>query len=399
VLTWEAVVGIRLTDKIVDELPIPAKGSKFHRDAPDKHGRDWVPGFGAVITSTGHRGFAFEDRNAAGRQYRITIGSRPAWATVAARKEAAALKFRTDRGEDPAAERVAARRAETVSQLCDQFLADHAAGKRSERDYKSIVAELRREIGTLKVAAVTKQDIQRVHRKITQRGKPYRANRTRSIASIMFNYAIDNEMRADNPCRGVKPNPEEPRKRYLTAAEHSRLMTVLAGYRNQSTADIFRLALFTGCRIGEAMRATWVQFDEENFTQWTKPASTTKQKKEHSIPLSAPAQQLLMRVHRTSNGRPTVFPAVHQSWLREQWVEICKTAEIHALRIHDLRHSFASTLANEKVPLQVVGQLLGHSKIATTERYSHLYQDVLRQATELAGKVLSKPAVVKGGRP
>jgi integrase len=214
----------------------------------------------------------------------------------------------------------------------------------------------------------------------------------------MFNYAIDHEMRADNPCRFVKPNPEEPRKRYLTPSEHSRLMTVLAGYRNQATADIFRLALFTGCRIGEAMRATWKQFDEENFTQWTKPASATKQKKEHSIPLSAPAQQLLMRVHRTSNGRPRVFPVVHQSWLREQWVEICKTAEIHGLRIHDLRHSFASTLVNEKVPLQVVGQLLGHSKIATTERYSHLYQDVLRQATELAGKALSRPAVVKGGK-
>jgi integrase len=349
------------------------------------------------VTSSGARAFILNYRNRDGRGGRITIGAPPAWSVEAARRQAAGLKFRIDRGDDPLAERRAVRKAETVHQLCDLFLADHAAGKRSERDYKSIVAELKKEIGALKVGAVTKQDIQRVHRKITQRGKPYRANRTRSIASAMFNFAVDQEMRADNPCRGVRPNPEAPRRRYLTPSEHSRLMTVLAAYRNQSTADIFRLALFTGCRIGETMRATWIQFDEE-FIQWTKPASNTKQQKEHSIPLSAPAQQLLMRVHRTSNGRPTVFPVVHQSWLREQWVEICKTAGIRNLRIHDLRHSFASTLANEKVPLQVVGQLLGHSKISTTERYSHLYQDILREATEIAGKVLSKPGVVKGGK-
>jgi integrase len=175
-------------------------------------------------------------------------------------------------------------------------------------------------------------------------------------------------------------------------------MATLAAHRHQYIADIFRLTLYTGCRIGEAVHATFSQFDE-SFATWTKPASTTKQKKTHSVPLSTPAQQLLERIHRAANGRPTVFPIVNGSWLRRQWGEVCEAAQISGLRIHDLRHSYASTLANQKVPLQVVGQLLGHAKISTTERYSHLYQDTLRQATELAGKALAgKLTVVRGGR-
>jgi integrase len=349
---------------------------------------------------SGKRAFILNYRNRDGDDGRITIGSPPAWTVEAARKEAAELKFRIDRGEDPLAELRKQRSAETVNELCDEFLTDHAAGKRSLRDYKSIVAELRKAIGTRKVAAVTDRDIVKLHREISERA-PYRANRVLAVASAMFNFAVKRKMRLDNPCKGVERNLEEPRERYLSPSEHARLMAALAAHRHQYIADIFRLALFTGCRIGEAMPgATWSQFDE-SFTRWTKPASTTKQKKSHTVPLSTPAQQLLERIHRTANGRLTVFPAVRGSWLRRQWAEICEAAEIRNLRIHDLRHSYASTLANKKVPLQVVGKLLGHAKIATTERYAHLYQDVLREATEIAGKELSgtgKLTVVPGGR-
>jgi integrase len=395
-------MGTRLTDKIVNTLPLPPKGNVIVYDAADRQGRDWVPGFGARVTAGGSRSFIYNYRTAAGRPRRLTIGALPVWTTEAARAEARELALQVKKGADPLSEKEALRKAETVAQLCDQFLEHHVAGKRTEADYKAMVEQIRDEFGALKVAAVTSADIQRFHRKITlrgtrsSRGSPIRANRLVSTARRMFNFAIKQQWRTGNPAVGIERNRETKRERYLEPNELARLLAALDQYRDQSVADRFRLALLTGCRIGET-DARWAEFSED-FAVWTKPASNTKQQKDHCIPLNAAARQLVARISRTSKI-DTVFPPLHYSNLRRHWANICAAANIRGLKIHDLRHSFASTLINKNVPLPTIGKLLGHSSVSTTERYSHLLRDTLREATELAGEALSGGLkVVHGGR-
>jgi integrase len=128
---------------------------------------------------------------------------------------------------------------------------------------------------------------------------------------------------------------------------------------------------------------------------WTKPASTTKQKTDHVVPLSAPARQLLTEIGAVQAGKHKplgefVFPrgAGHIVSITKAWAVICKAAGISGLRIHDLRHSFASQLASGGASLPLIGALLGHSNPATTHRYAHIFDDPQRAAVERVGAVI-----------
>jgi integrase len=179
-------------------------------------------------------------------------------------------------------------------------------------------------------------------------------------------------------------------------------MQTLAEYSHQPAAEAVRMLLLTGARLGEVLGARFEQFEGD---VWVKPPSSTKQKREHRAPLNAPARQLLDRLRRKSSS-PWLFPGRgdgHVVDLKSHWPRICRAANIHGLRIHDLRHSYASQLASAGVGLHVIGGLLGHSSPATTYRYAHLFDDPLRQATEKVGAVIiGKPAAkilpIKGGR-
>ncbi len=144
---------------------------------------------------------------------------------------------------------------------------------------------------------------------------------------------------------------------------------------------------------------------------WTKPASTTKQKADHTAPLSAPARQLLSEIRQQQTGKHTyVFPSSnnptgHTVTVERAWATICRTAGITGLRVHDLRHSFASQLASSGASLPLIGALLGHSNPATTHRYAHLFDDPQRAAVERvaaiidnAGKYAKGPVSLTGGR-
>ena len=125
---------------------------------------------------------------------------------------------------------------------------------------------------------------------------------------------------------------------------------------------------------------------------WTKPAATTKQKAEHCVPLSAPARQLLAEISAEQNGGEFVFPgrgSDHRINIQKNWVAICKAADIKGVRVHDLRHTYASVLASAGHSLIVIGELLGHSQPQTTDRYAHLFDDTLRKATETAGAIVT----------
>ena len=377
-----------LTDAIVKRLPAPEKGNRITYD-------DGVAGFGCRVTAAGHRAFVLSYRTRAGRERRITIGDAGEWRTAAARARAREYRRLIDDGGDPLGAIEVEREAPTVAELIDQFLIEHAEPRlraHTVRHYKMLIRRhIRPHFGAhAKVADVTFADVDGLHRKITREGGPYIANRAVGVLSKAFALAIRWGMRDGNPARGIEKNYEQRRKRYLSGDELGRLTVALAAYSNQQAANIIRLILLTGCRRMEAMAARWDGIDLTAGV-WTKPGSTTKQKSDHVAPLSAPARQLLAEIDPRSEW---VFPsskgtAGHVVELATAWRAICKAAGIRGLRVHDLRHSFASQLASGGASLPLIGALLGHSNPATTARYSHLFQDPQRAAVEKVGAIVS----------
>ena len=144
--------------------------------------------------------------------------------------------------------------------------------------------------------------------------------------------------------QGVERNQEQKRKRYLKSDELERLTKAMAEHDDQQAADIFRLLLLTGARRNEVLSATWEQFDLGEGV-WTKPGATTKQKTDHRVPLSAPARQLVAGLG--AKRSEYLFPAGagHRTAIKNDWASVCKAAGITGLRVHDLRHSYASALA------------------------------------------------------
>jgi integrase len=379
-----------LSDRIVKGLPRPGAGNRVYYD-------DLVSGFGCRVTAAGARAFVLNYRRRGdGVERRYTIGSYPEWTVAGARAEAKTLRRSIDSGGDPVGDLRAQRNAPTVNELCDRFVAEYLPRKRlsTQKTYdQQISSEIRPALGRLKVANVTFADIDRIHRAITKRERKYLANRVVALLSSMFAMAIKWRMRTDNPCKGVERNDEAKRKRYLTGAEMERLSAALS-VADQDSADIFRLLLLTGARTGEVLSARWADIDLEAGT-WAKPGASTKQRTEHVVPLNAPARQLL--AERPRNHSEYVFPGRREGYrvgIKRAWERICKAAQITGLRVHDLRHSYASILASSGVGLHAIGALLGHTQPQTTHRYAHLFDDHLRQATERVGEV-----VMSGNKP
>jgi hypothetical protein len=250
----------RLTDPLIAKLPEPESGNRVYYDAPNAKGNDYTPGFGVRVTAAGARTFILNYRTTGGRERRYSIGSPPAWNVTAARAEAKALRRRVDQGEDPMAEVRADREADTVADLAKRFEDEFLPKKRpsTARNASAMIKSfIIPALGSTKVADVTYSDIDRLHRKITKSGTPFRANRCVSLLSKMFSLAIRWHMRTDNPVKGIERNDEPRRERYLSADELARLTDALAKLDDQQAANIVRLLLFTGARSGEVMAATW----------------------------------------------------------------------------------------------------------------------------------------------
>lgn len=391
----------RLTDTIVKRLPLPERGSKVHYEGGA------VPGFGVCVTAAGSRSFVLNYRvRRSGRERRITIGAFPSWGAKAAREEAKRLKRLIDSGSDPLADIEADREAPTMADLIARFTDEHLPRLRpgSARMYGFILKNhIAPHFGPhTKVADVTFADCDSLHRKITRSGSPYAANRCKNVMTKMFKLAIQWGWRSINPASAVEMNTEQTRKRYMSADELARLTAALPKYRNRQFANIIRLLLLTGARRGEVRSMRWADLDldkrdkDDNPTPvWNKPGSTTKSKTDHTLALSAPAHQLLSEIYDEQRGARSqwVFPSSrhdgHVAELKDDWSALCKSAGITGLRVHDLRHSFASQLASGGASLPLIGALLGHARPETTARYAHLYQDPQRAAVEKIGAIIS----------
>jgi integrase len=401
-----------------------------------------VRGLGLRVYPGGAEAFVFQYRTrTSGQQRLLTIGRRPEWSWPAAREKAKERRREVDQGRDPAGERRERREAPTVQDLVDRYIAEHLPTKlRKARDVdylakyveyregaeKRMLAEIAKLLGKhTKVADVHGGDIKEMHRRISEsvgrRGSPrrVRANRILAVASKLFSLSLvpmagENQpwrnAAQGNPCKGIARNPESPMERFYSAGELAAIGDVLARYGQEArglgvasaraAADCIRLIMFTGCRPREAMLARWPELDAE-VGYWVKPSAHTKQGKNHRLPLSPPAVELIERLRkRRKTGATWVFPGQRPGeplqQLRSVWDFVRDEVKLGPdARIYDLRHSFASLGAGGGLSLLIIGKLLGHTQQRTTQRYSHIADDPLKEAADKIGNVIAGAG--KGG--
>lgn len=372
----------RLTDKLVKEMPIPANGKQI------RYKDDRVIGFGARRTASGRTSFTF-DYVASGRDRRMTIGQYPAWSVEAARDAAAKLRRRVDAGEDPLEEDRQAKAEMTLALLWERYDREVLTSKRpkTQQNERSMWCRLvLPKLGYRKLSAIRAADIDSLHRAISQE-TPTQANRCLASVRHVFNKGIRWQLCDSNPATGAAKNPEQHRDRYLTDDEHERFLEALNRREDTSSTLALRMLLLTGARRSEVLKADWNQFDIVGGV-WTKPSSHTKQKRTHRVPLSPEAVDILKRARKMSNGQ-FVFPGREGRPLtdiKKLFASLLREADIQNLRLHDLRHSFASILATGGQSLPIIGALLGHTQVATTARYAHLMDNALREAASAVGK-------------
>lgn len=369
---------VRINDQFVKTLRPPSKGNRVIFD-------DRLTGFGVRITANSNIAFILNYSHK-GRERRMTIGQYPTFTVLAARKEAEQLKGQVARGIDPLERRQADHKSPTVEDMWKRYEAQYLPklADRSQKDQRAMFTKsILPAIGRKKVEDVTFNDCEALHRKITK-DRPTRANRVIEVLRRNFNLAIKWGWVERNPASGIERNPEPKRERYLSPSEIEALLSALGRHKEKTSCDAIKFILLTGCRRGEALNATWSQFDDE-LKIWTKPAATTKQRRLHRVPVSSSVSELLRRRRRIHNSK-FVFDSGEGSALtdiKRTWAAATKMAGIEDARIHDLRHTFASIAVSQGQSLPVIGAMLGHTQTQTTARYAHLFDDPLFAATQL----------------
>ena len=417
-------VGIKLTKKIVDQADL-TKGRHYLWDVALK-------GFGVQVEPTGTKTYIVRYRpkglGRSGPRRFYKIGRHGQVTADEARATARVVLGRVAGGEDPAQdvrrERQAFDRrcqALTVSELGTLFLRDHVASHRKASTAANYEIQLRRHVapalGDKPVAEVTREEVRKLH--AAMGGQHANANRMLAFLSSMYGFAARRGLVEEgvNPARGIEKFREEGRERYLTSDELQRLGAALVeaetvglpwmidetnpkakhtpkAYNGQrQVADphavaAIRLLLFTGARLREILHLRWRHVDLERGLLLLPDSKTGKK----TIVLSGPAMEVLLTLaaearqhveHFVIRGQATEKPRAD---LKRPWEAIRRHAQLDGVRLHDLRHTFASIGAGASLGLPIVGRLLGHSQPQTTARYAHLDADPLRRAANLIGE-------------
>lgn len=370
-----------------------AKLTKRSVDALKPEARDYfvwdaqIAGFGVRVLPSGAKSYQAQYRKG-GRTRRVAVGRHGSITVDEARKIAKEIMGQVAKGENPAEDISQHRKAPTVAALCERFFDSHVR----ERCKLSTQGEYRRAIdlfinpalGSFKVVDVERRDVAELHHRF--RDKPYQANRTLGGLSKMFNLAEIWGLRPDgsNPCRHVPKYAEKKRERFLSHAELQRLGQVLAeverdGSETPHVVAAFRLLLLTGCRLGEIQTLKWEYITERGMEL---PDSKTGAR---CIPLPSIARQVLSALPRPDGNPYVIAGKIAQQYatdLQHPWRRVRDRAGLANVRIHDLRHTYASNAVSSGMPIQMVGKLLGHSQLQTTMRYAHLAEDPVRKAAE-----------------
>ncbi len=356
-------------------------------------------GFGLKVTPKGKKTYLVQYRLGGrnGRTRRMTLGQHGVITAEQARIQAKKLLGEVASGIDPSEARDKAKAEKVFKVLFEQFLTEHVNTKLKQStatEYQRInKLYITQELKNRYVSEIKRADIARLHH--SMKDKPYQANRTLALISKFFNWCEKHEIRSDgtNPCRHIDKYPEDKRDRFLSAAELTRLGIALKEAEDNKSATVWtiaaiRLLLFTGARHSEILGLRWDYVDVDT-QQIRLPDSKTGKK---SIYLSAPALEVLMNTPRLDNNPYVICgekPGCHLVNLQKPWRRIRKSAELEDVRIHDLRHTFASVGAIGGVSLPIIGGLVGHTQPQTTARYAHLSADPLRAANDAIGKRIS----------
>jgi integrase len=381
---------------------------------------DEVRGFGIRVFPSGQKSYILEYRPGAGgrgvAKKRITLGVFGSDLTPdAARKQARAMLADIRRGDDPAASRKRAREMPTFREFGEDYLERAEAAGLKPRTVVNYGILLRKyafpALGSLKLDAVTATDVRRLHREMAKT-QPANANRMVATVGAVYRCATDDESLAitANPARGIKKPAERKRERFLTSDELQRLGDTLRtaetiglpwaseadptkrskhrpvkeeNRRTVFTADetaAIRLLLLTGCRLREILHARWTDIDMQRGILNLADSKTGAR----PVILSAPALAVLSRHPKTSAyviaGSD---PRKPRADLKRPWAAVTAHADLARLRLHDLRHTFASVGAGGGMGLPVIGKLLGHTNAATTARYAHLADTQAKRATDM----------------
>jgi integrase len=408
-----------LTKRTVDATKPDGSGDRFVWD-------DEVKGFGLRVRPSGHKSFVFQFRigGRGGSSHRLTIGDYGAITPDQARRQAKRFAGMVAQGRNPALEREAEKRAisegraaPTVSVLAEDFLADRRAKKKAGtvQEYKRLLdKDVLTVLGKVRVAALTRSQVAKLH--LGMSGRPYLANRALAILSAMLRFAELHGHRPSgtNPCTGIEPYPERSRERYLSDEEMKRFGAALtkaeraglptppklqrktkdakkAKHRPKSAGTpipanpyavaALRFLILTGWREGEALGLRWDQVDFARGIA-ALPDTKTGRSDRH---IGAPALALLDELPRLADS-PFVFPGqkpgTHLVEIKRVWESVRHAAKLEGVRLHDLRHSFASVGASGGLSLPMIGALLGHREVSTTQRYAHLGDDPRKAAAD-----------------
>ncbi len=364
-----------------------------------------LTGFGLKVTPAGTRVYILQYR-IGGRLRRYTIGKHGSpWTPEEARREAARLRGSIAAGTDPAEAKADSRRDITVRQLCELYLSEGCTTKRPSTlatDRSNIERHIKPLLGRKAVRAVTRADIERLQRDVAAgktaadirtgpRGRAIvqggKGTAARSVALLgaIFTFAVKWGIRADSPVKGVALFKGRKRQRFLSASELARLGDALAAAEQEGVNPVavaaIRLLAMTGCRKSEILGSRWEWVDFERGCLRL-PDSKTGAK---VVPLGAPALELLASLPRVEDN-PHVLPGEksggHFVGLPKVWERVRERAGLNDVRLHDLRHSFASVAVAGGDSLYLVGKVLGHRQSRTTEGYAHLADDPLRAVAD-----------------
>ena len=405
----------RISKRSVDALACPSgKDREFLWD-------DALAGFGVAAFRSGKKTYVAQFRKD-GRSRRVAIGYHGRLTPDEARSQAKTVLGQVEQGADPADERRKARAVRTFREVAEDFMREHVEAKRKSRthsDYRALLDKrILPAIGNTRIVDLRRGDVARLHSKLS--AAPYPANRSLALISTIWNWASQSEevALADNPAaaKRIERYPEQGRERYLTSEELARLGDALregeniglpyavdetkAKARNAPKPEsrrvkldthavaAIRLLILTGARLREILDAQWSQVDLERGVIFLTDSKTGRK----PIYLSAAAQAVLTAIPRVKGNPHIIAGALEgapRADLNKPWRAVRRAANLDGVRIHDLRHSFASFGAGASLGLPIIGKLLGHSQPGTTHRYAHLDADPMRRAVETIGATIS----------
>ena len=379
-----------LTTRIVEALPISERETVVW----DRE----LPGFGVRVHPSGSKVYMVHKRSG-GKSRRVTIGRHGVWSLDAARREAGGIIASLKNGETPARPGAETGPASgpTMAELAEQYMVEHVAVRckpTTARSCQHIFDKyLLPQFGKLRLGEITPDRVAALHYRL--REKPIMANQVIDVLSRLFHRAAKSDYAPDggNPCRFIKKYPTRSCERFLSEREFVRLGTVLdeleaKGNISTSAAAGLRLLMLTGCRRNEILTLRWEDIDLEHDEIRLRDAKTGAR----AVPLSPTARQVLAGLPRQPDNPWVIFgrgPGRRLSNLNAWWGVVRKKAGLEDVRIHDLRHSYASRALSLGESLPMIGKLLGHRKVQTTARYAHLARDSVKTAAERVSNSLA----------